>query len=72
MMRFVKTWNWVNGLKRARRFKKDAMPELVKRRFFRAAIGVTFGEKIYNPDRLLVVGRDSELDSIRIHRSSGA
>ena len=28
------------------------MPELVKRRFFCAAIGVTFGEKIYTPDRL--------------------
>lgn len=31
---------------------RDVMPELVRRRFFCAAIGVTFGEKIYNPDRL--------------------
>jgi hypothetical protein len=31
---------------------KDVMPELVKRKSFCAAIGVTFGEKIYNPDRL--------------------
>ena len=30
----------------------DVMPELVKRKSFCAAIGVTFGEKIYNPDRL--------------------
>jgi hypothetical protein len=30
----------------------DVMPELVQRKSFCAAIGVTFGEKIYNPDRL--------------------
>ena len=44
---------------------RDVMPELVKRRFFCAAIGVTFKEKIYTPDRLLVVGRDSELGQYR-------